>query len=132
MIALNFPNAALKALLAHAEATWPLGVKTLYDKVTGRGFWLVGDEGVYLMHNGQRPEGEKPMVVYATECDPTKLDFDDWWNTKRATWGGDDGVEFIAETTIRKIVEDGDDVAFEFDKDQMAILAVINPKKGLQ
>ena len=37
----------------------------------------------------------KRIVVYARECDPTKLEFDAWWAAKRATFGDDDGIEFI-------------------------------------
>ena len=42
---------------------------------------LVGDEGVYLMQNGQSiGEGRQPLV-YANECNPEKLPFDEWWRT---------------------------------------------------
>lgn len=123
MSALTFPNAALKVLLTDAEAKWPTGVNPLYGEVTGRGFWIVGDEGVYLMHNGVGAGG-KPMVVYATECDPTKLEFDAWWNTKRATFGGDDGCEFFAEADLRTIIESGADLGIEFRGDQVAILSI--------
>jgi hypothetical protein len=75
-------------------------VRPLYERVTGKGLWLVGDEGVYLMPN---TEGETRTIVYASECDPTKLDFDEWWTVKRATFGGDDGVEFISIEEIDRI-----------------------------
>jgi len=55
--------------------------------------WLVGDHGVYLMSNGKLPDGARPLVVYAEQCDPTTSD--DWLYIKRATFGGDDGVEFL-------------------------------------
>jgi hypothetical protein len=57
------------------------------------GLWLVGDHGVYLMSNGKLPDGARPLVVYAEQCDPTTSD--DWFHIKRATFGGDDGVEFL-------------------------------------
>lgn len=57
------------------------------------GFWLVGDQGVYVMSNGKLAEGKRPLVIYACECDP-KAD-PDWWDYKRQHFGGDDGVEFI-------------------------------------
>ncbi len=57
------------------------------------GLWLVGDHGVYLMSNGQLLDGAKPLVVYAEECDPSTND--DWFDVKRRTFGGDDGVDFI-------------------------------------
>jgi Protein of unknown function (DUF3085) len=43
-------------------------------------------------------EGETRTIAYARECNPTKSD--DWWHVKRATFGGDDGVEFISLADI--------------------------------
>jgi len=40
-------------------------------------------------------QNESAFVVYAKECNPTKLKFDEWRENKRASFGGDDGVEFI-------------------------------------
>jgi hypothetical protein len=75
-------------------------VRPLYGQVTGKGLWLVGDQGVYLMPN---TESETRTIAYAKECDPTKLDFDEWWQVKRATFGGDDGVEFISIEEIERL-----------------------------
>lgn len=78
---------------------------TLYGEPTGPGLLLVGDQGVYLMstgkeqvkvkavHNGK--EIERSDVVYAEECNPETLPFDDWWANKQASFGGDDGVEYL-------------------------------------
>ena len=76
-------------------------VRTLYGAVTGPGLWLVGDDGVYLMPNTTT---KPPVVVYARECDPTKLPFETWWATKEATFGSDDGVEFIPLADIEKLL----------------------------
>lgn len=57
------------------------------------GLWLVGDQGVYIMSNGNLPEGGRPLVVYAQECHP--VGNPDWWHYKRRWFGGDDGIEFI-------------------------------------
>jgi hypothetical protein len=74
-------------------------VRPLYGKITGKGLWLVGDEGVYLMPN---TAGNARTIVYAKECNPTKSE--DWWEVKRATFGGDDGVEFISIEEIDRLV----------------------------
>ena len=50
-----------------------------------------------------RKPGDRNFVVYARECDPTKLQFETWWANKRASFGGDDGVEFIAMADIEQI-----------------------------
>ena len=96
---LHFPWPDVAKLLDEVRAART--AKPLYEQVTGKGLWLVGDSGVYLMPNTEH-EG-KPNVVYAKECDPTKCEFDEWWSVKRATFGGDDGVEFISLAEIEKI-----------------------------
>ena len=57
------------------------------------GLWLVGDHGVYLCSNGKLADGARPLIAYAEECDPNTCD--DWFEVKRRTFGGDDGVEFL-------------------------------------
>ena len=57
------------------------------------GFWLVGDQGVYIMSNGKLADGHKPFVVFSTECHPQGDP--DWWDYKRRHFGADDGIEFI-------------------------------------
>jgi len=37
------------------------------------GVWLVGDQGVYIMSNGKLAEDQRPLVVYAQECDPKPI-----------------------------------------------------------
>jgi hypothetical protein len=66
------------------------------------GLWLAGDHGVYLMSNGKLPDGARPLVVYAEPCDPTTSD--DWFHIKRATFGGDDGVEFLDGTHLEAMM----------------------------
>jgi hypothetical protein len=73
---------------------------TLYGKVTELCLWLVGDQGVYLMSPGRPhlPKEDNPEhhhVIYAVECDPDTMEFDDWWINKQNSFGGDDGCETI-------------------------------------
>lgn len=65
------------------------------------GIWLVGDQGVYVMSNHKASEGEGlPKVEYAVGINP---DVDEqWYDLKRAMFGGDDGCEFIDAATVRK------------------------------
>ena len=88
---LHFPWA--KVAKALAEVRTGTDIRTLYGAVTGPGLWLVGDEGVYLMPN---TKAKARTIVYARECDPTRLDFETWWANKRRGFGGGDGVDFIA------------------------------------
>ncbi len=84
--------------------------RTLYEEETGKGFWLVGDHGVYLManttdgkYNSKRQKDEKHFVVYAEEVNPEKMEFDDWWDNKRRIYGGDDNVDFLDVADIEKM-----------------------------
>jgi hypothetical protein len=117
---LHFPWSGIEKLLAElipADAVQPL-----YGEVTGKGLWLVGDQGVYLMSNAARAGDSKPVVVYADECDPQKLPFDEWWENKRASFGGDDGVEFLApEAFIRMRREDPTHLVIEMGPEQLVL-----------
>ncbi len=67
------------------------------------GLWLVGDEGVYIMSNGKLADDQRPLVVYAAECDPkTKPDY---WHYKRQHFGGDDGVAFFDAEMLVKLID---------------------------
>ena len=66
------------------------------------GLWLVGDEGVYIMSNGKLAEDQRPLVVYAQECDPKTNS--DYWHYKRQHFGGDDGVEFLDAAELVKLI----------------------------
>jgi hypothetical protein len=98
---LHFPWPKLSAALDELRAA--SRVRQLYGRKTGKGLWLVGDQGVYLMPN---TTVKKRTTVYARECDPTKLEFDAWWAAKRATFGGDDGIEFIPIEDIERLAPD--------------------------
>lgn len=52
------------------------------------------------IHHGPRAEADPFLAVYARECDPTRLDFGTWWANKRASFGGDDRVEFFSLADI--------------------------------
>jgi hypothetical protein len=60
------------------------------------GLWLVGDDGVYLMSNGNprllaAPPATRNLIAIAEEADPARHP-DTWYDTKEAAFGGDDGV----------------------------------------
>ena len=112
MAKLTFDTKELAALLADAQRAWAADptVRTYCGMYDEQGFWLVGDEGVYLMHNGKTSarvngaimagdvfNGEKIAVVYAKESDPRK---GDTWDSKRALFGADDGIELLARQSV--------------------------------
>lgn len=106
---LHFSWAEIEKLLDEVRAAKT--ANTLYNKVTGKGLWLVGDHGVYLMANTKdgprelaRKKEDKAFIVYAKECDPEKLEFDEWWENKRHSFGGDDGVEFLSLKELESMV----------------------------
>lgn len=113
---LTFSNCDLKQLMADAEATWPNGTRTRYgQRDTKPGFWLAGDNGVYLMANSLRSVDHdgRPFIAYAQECNPHTCD--DWWQVKRRSFGGDDGVDFVDKETVEQAIEHGCCLFAEFE-----------------
>ncbi len=107
---LHFPWNGIEKILEEINSATT--ARTLYEEVTGKGFWLVGDQGVYLMANTtdgilnkDRKKDEKHFVVYANECNPDTLDFDTWWDNKRRSFGGDDGSFFIDSKDIERLAK---------------------------
>jgi hypothetical protein len=119
---LNFDKKLVAELLAHSIAS--ANHRKLYGRpeTEAPGLMLVGDQGVYLMSNGDpgllndNPNGTKFKVAYAVECDPNKLEFNEWWANKRASFGGDDGCEFISAESAADLV------AIEMQSDSMKII----------
>jgi len=124
---LHFKNAEVKKLVNHtfsAKKHAPLYENPETEKA---GLWLVGDQGVYLMSNGRpnmdKPEGEGCFVAYAKECDPNN-DKIDWWENKRASFGGDDGCEFIElSDQMVKNIKDGGSLIIDISETQMKVTA---------
>lgn len=122
---LHFNRLGVEHLLAHAEKAEPAKRRRAFGQrgVPAAALWLAGDDGVYLMSNGTPPllatdvpplPGQLPRlaetvtekrdalyVVYAKECDPTRMSFESWWDAKQQSFGGDDGVEQFKVSDIR-------------------------------
>lgn len=79
----TFSRAAIKAIAKQAKST---GFTHLC---------LVGDHGVYFMNPAQKPPRR---CAYALGCNP-RID-PDWYDPKRDTFGGDDGVEHFKLASI--------------------------------
>ena len=54
------------------------------------------------MSNGKLAAGQRPLIVYAEECDPRTNP--DYWLYKRQHFGGDDGVEFLGAEMLMKLI----------------------------
>ena len=93
---------------------------------------FVGDEGVYFMPKRVRRAGEtaRSPIVYAQECNPKTMEFSDWEEVKRSTWGGDDGGANVPFRAIKDMVEDPEAVALvaEFNEDKT--IDFFTKKKG--
>lgn len=107
---LTFPWSKVAKLIVEIDTATT--ARPLHGRDTGKGFWLVGDEGVYLMANTtdgklhRRRSDYKISPVYADQCDPTRMHFDQWWEAKRTLYGGDDGVDFFPLTGLETILAD--------------------------
>lgn len=106
---LSFPIESVRAVIARGRANAEAndGFRNPhYGLHPGRdeqpSVWLVGDHGVYLCSNGKLPDGEKPFVVYALECDPRTSDA--WFEVKHWTFGGDDGAKFIDAAQLEAMI----------------------------
>lgn len=106
---LTFPIAAVRQVIARgiADAKANGGFRDPHFGLSAAdnrkpGLWLVGDHGVYLCSNGELAKGAKPLVAYAEECDPRRND--DWFEVKRRTFGGDDGVDFVDAEGLEALV----------------------------
>lgn len=104
-IMFTFPLPAVRAVIARgqSDAAANGGFRNPYyglapGKDERPGLWLVGDHGVYLMSNRRQPEGARPIVCYADQCNPETNP--DWHDYKRRHFGTDDGTEFIAAEEI--------------------------------
>ncbi|NTF72743.1 DUF3085 domain-containing protein [Rhizobium rhizogenes] len=130
---LSFPLTSVREVIARgrADAEAHGGFRNpCYGLRPGKdqqpGLWLVGDHGVYLMSNGKLPEGAKPLVIYAEECDPRI--HDDWFEVKRRTFGGDDGVDFTDAEQLEAMMAAAPEtthlhIAFLQDSMQLSLIA---------
>lgn len=137
---LHFPWNEIEKLIEEVDTATT--AKTLYEEETGKGLWLVGDQGVYLMpnttdgiHHAKLGKDDRRLVVYARECNPDRMEFDDWWDNKRQSFGGDDGVEFLNLQEIRDMAAHGavdghapDSLAIEFTSSQIALSVVFKTR----
>lgn len=89
------------------------------------GLWLVGDEGVYILSNGKLAEEQRPLVVYAEECDPKSNP--DYWHYKRQHFGADDGIDFLDAkmlVTLIAAAPDATDITITMTDDSIAITPI--------
>ncbi len=89
------------------------------------GLWLVGDEGVYILSNGKLAEEQRPLVVYAEECDPKTNP--DYWHYKRQHFGADDGIDFLDAkilVTLIAAAPDATDITITMTDDSIAIMPI--------
>ena len=109
MTKLKFKATDVAELVAHSKAAEkhraPYGIG---EPVPG--LFLVKDEGIYLMSNGQptlpRKDGQKGThVVYAQGFDPTERDRMEVWEDARAAVGGDDFAEMLPLTMFEQCMK---------------------------
>lgn len=98
---LKFKNSDLRCVLEEAKAN---GCKVL----------LVKDHGVYMMSaTGEKDDhGTHKRLAYAIGCNPNVDDFDDWWDTAKREFGGDDFVERfdVTDTVFGAVLNGSDDL----------------------
>lgn len=76
-------------------ADWPENSNDIDETKVPRGFWVVKDNGVYIMSNSTsapKRENNYPLVVYANGYNPG---INDDWYERAHSLGGDDFSVFI-------------------------------------
>jgi hypothetical protein len=105
-------RAEAKAMLSEEEEDLPPIDRSHVDpRKVPAGLWLVGDHGVFLAPNVEVPalEVEGRLAAYAREADPTLLAEKEWRAFKEATFGPEDGVDFISAASLREAhIPEGD------------------------
>jgi hypothetical protein len=90
------------------------------EETKNQGFWLVKDEGIYLMSPTEERFKE---VVYARGYKPTKANRDTLWE-KTHQVSGDDFAEFItlSPDMVRNVLNGGT-ITIELNETEMAVTA---------
>ena len=126
MAQLTFMATSVARIVAHAKKA-PGHAMGWSDAPSQPAVFLVGDQGVYLMSNGEpadlkAPDNTARFVAYAQGMNP-KLD-PDWWKAKRASYGGDDGTEtlLIIDDLERLILCGAEEIRLEIDAESVALV----------
>jgi hypothetical protein len=140
MARISFDRAAVMRLIAHANAASEHRSPWGERKPRGPQLLLVGDDGVYLMSSGLpampgAKGGTSNFVVYAKQCDPTKMSDDRCRDAKERYFGGDDGIEYLPvalfEQALATYPETGKELLMNLSPSGMGILSytTAKPKK---
>lgn len=105
MARMSFNRVGVERCLRHAQAAARHIPLSGQKQPVPACLWLVGDEGIYLMSNGDpydpRRVGHRAQhIVYATECSPRTLSPPRLDEAKRAIFGGDDGIDWILASDV--------------------------------
>lgn len=88
---------------------------------TTPGLILVGDQGIYIIgnHKHDKSPTDDGLVAYAKECDPHHVE--DWYDIKRATFGGNDGCIFLPQEEAENWLAKGDAPSLYFTTDAVQL-----------
>lgn len=129
MAILQFRADEVRPIIDHALAAkeWDMGYESEMDPRPA--IFIVGDHGVYMMSNGKphlqrpdKPEGSS-IVCYAVGINPDKDA--DWWETKRAVFGGDDGADTLpwAEAISEQLKDNPKFIRIRMTRNDVELLA---------
>jgi hypothetical protein len=98
---IDITNSSPTGTVPYTGPDWEKLMGPKHATKKSKGLCLVGDEGVYFMSNSPNTPSKKtkktklPEVAYALECNPKTLGSLQCYDTKRASFGADDGCEFF-------------------------------------
>jgi len=99
--------------------------KIAYSKETTsqKGFWLVKDEGIYLMNSYLKKPSSTNKVVYASGYNPKYDKHDDLWERTYKVSGDDfaENLPFEEEALMR--IASGGDITINLSDTQIEVIA---------
>lgn len=126
MASLTFGATAVRRIITHAKSA-PSHHMGWSEYLPQPAVILVGDQGVYLMSNGEPPlkhrtGSNRNFVAFAKGinpyCDPN------WWQAKRESFGADDGTEcLLIIDDLQLLIDRGEeDIRLEITDDHTGLL----------
>ena len=89
---------------------------------TEKGFWLVKDQGIYLMNAHKRRANQKNFVIYAHGYRPETND--NWWEDCRDAVGSDDFAEWIPVNTkmLNRIAKEKYSMVIDINEESFRVM----------
>lgn len=130
----DLPRERISALSEEArEHGYALSIRRdeIDEGLVPAGLWIVGDRGVYLTSDAPIDDMRAAgvcAVAYAHEADPYQVEREVWVRAKHASFGSDDGVEFLPAAAVMTGLNPAEPYRIFLTADRL-ILPVVTPDR---